>query len=458
MTVWILSTLDLATLNLLDTSKVSLATRSANLTFDAISIAHHSRVTPAINEDNFLLPFLAGSHPGIVVPVISHDEFRGFNWSSQKRVIKSSKGLKIYHNYTQVDDEDGARQNRFTVYEFLKNPEHIIHRRGFTVNFDVTAEEIKAMRDKNAPDDERDFRKVTWKWTNPSTDCPVVIEMCYEDQESLDRLQSPVTAAIDIWHHALGDKQGVIFTIIPNKLCPGPGTPNWNEDRVILRFIPGEQGASSTGYLPRYDSHGKHFVEFDPHTYPSDPLANAGMAHELGTFRSFLSSLDMANKVLGHTLGLFHEHQRYDAPDSIDYHCSRLRGYDQAKKFYLDEDWGEEDEFDEFACTDQSNAGTLLADLGGHDWIGDQFAPYKNEGEMDQTEILIDYKKVGAFDFKSIMLYGSFADAANPDEPVLTKKGQDKAGTWDPNLVPSNQDIAAVKQMYPDIEPPESKQ
>jgi hypothetical protein len=78
------------------------------------------------------------------------------------------------------------------------------------------------------------------------------------------------------------------------------------------------------------------------------------------------------------------------------------------------------------------------------------------EGKFEESDVDINYKVNGDFDFDSIMLYTFFQGGppvADRSRPVMTTKTPNSDGDnfWFKNTLPSAGDITAVKQLYPEV-------
>jgi hypothetical protein len=128
-------------------------------------------------------------------------------------------------------------------------------------------------------------------------------------------------------------------------------------------------------------------------------------------------------------------------------------GYADALAEYISEG-GTEEEFQEDICTNLEEATSDRWPIAWRSMAGNVL-PFK-EGKFEESDVDINYKVNGDFDFDSIMLYTSFQGgppAADRSKPVMTRKTPDSNGNnfWFKNTLPSQGDIVAVKQLYPDV-------
>ncbi|KAF2427124.1 hypothetical protein EJ08DRAFT_681096 [Tothia fuscella] len=153
----------------------------------------------------------------------------------------------------------------------------------------------------------------------------------------------------------------------------------------------------------------------DPDVWANDQQRATAVVHELG-----------------HVMGLHHEHQRHDAAAHVKFNCPEVRGYAEAKKIILEKRRlpADSDYFDKMQCTDVDEAS----------------AP---DDRMTFREFY-NYKTVGNFDWKSVMLYTSKSGASRGAVVLEKVEG---GGTWGWNYEPSEGDVAAVKLLYPDVTP-----
>ena len=135
---------------------------------------------------------------------------------------------------------------------------------------------------------------------------------------------------------------------------------------------------------------------------------------------------------LGHAFGLFHEHQRsiaWQSPENRPYRllkftCENLKDYADQKN----------------AGGDMKTLCTSMTDAKSAGFSAGEFLPYPG---------FTAYSQSPNFDWKSIMLYSSYAGAK-------TVNGQKQPTMVDyndvliqPNLEPSSADADAVRQIYP---------
>ncbi|KAF2430650.1 hypothetical protein EJ08DRAFT_678952 [Tothia fuscella] len=385
------------------------------------------------------------------IPLTTFEEYLNFNWSSDKWITRSKKGVKVYHNYTVYVDEQGHQQTRFTLSQFLSNrqvripvvpelldrdtltlyfQEKLTHKRGFSVNtYELPHAEVRKyilqyLKTKpldndrfslseeywHAKADEDHRRDCSWSWL-ADEGCPLFIPICFGDEVSRGAMEAVLTKAINVWHDALGPNRGVSFQL--DGLCNGSSfrfdysaIVQINLDLEVDAFY----GGASPGFIPAQPFQPMH-VSF---AFASHPEAVVRTVHELG-------------------------------PGGV------MPGADEWFKYM---------------CQDR-----VVADdkKWRNLWLGDNIVPFAPSFSGGANE-LNEWRKTlsmppwgtvtredGDFDFDSIMLYGSW-DGANyiggtADTAILTRLD---GSTWDwsGRRGPSKGDVHAVKRLYPDIERP----
>ncbi|KAL8995908.1 MAG: hypothetical protein Q9169_004444 [Polycauliona sp. 2 TL-2023] len=130
---------------------------------------------------------------------------------------------------------------------------------------------------------------------------------------------------------------------------------------------------------------------------------------------------------LGHALGYYHEHQRYDRDDHVIFNCQNLA------------DWTQDKEDNGF-CTDWAKAPA-------EKWSSQDFIKLP-EGESNPP--IFCYTN---FDEASIMHYSGFAGSKKPKpgqkrKPVLVRKRDNQP--FPKNLKPSSRDAVRANNMYTD--------
>lgn len=146
-----------------------------------------------------------------------------------------------------------------------------------------------------------------------------------------------------------------------------------------------------------------------------------------------------------HVLGLFHEHQRYDAPEYINLDCRMIPNYQVALAAYTAQgNQFTEQRFLDEVCTSWAEAVRLSTVWpAAVNYIPQQDLGYQNY----PFPYVRDFKVTGGFDWGSVMLY--------PSQNIMSRKWD--GGQWGLNYHPSRGidgnggDIGAVKQLYPDI-------
>lgn len=300
--------------------------------------------------------------------------------------------------------------------------------------------------------DSTDF--LTWPKISPGSDTPGV-PYCYNDQTSLDRLETYVNEALDRWEAALGPKAGIFFEEVGVEddiiFCEKDG--EWNPDTqreglVVFKYVKGNPGSykAEAGYNDDKSDTWRHTLSFDPDEYlavdDDDRDVDSAMAHELGksALLSDLSVLILSSP--GHIMGLAHEHQRPDAHNNIIFTCENLQDYDRAVEWFAKKDRG----FTiQQACSDLEFADQvfeLSADGKTVVWkfLANQFVRRKDDDE--------DFVASEDFDMSSIMIYGSEAAAKDSEQqiyPLKQKNGQRIKGSREITAA----DVAAVNKMYP---------
>ncbi|KAL8698684.1 MAG: hypothetical protein Q9201_006437 [Fulgogasparrea decipioides] len=155
--------------------------------------------------------------------------------------------------------------------------------------------------------------------------------------------------------------------------------------------------------------------------------AGATMTFGTGRDYGFLDvKANMAHE-LGHALGFYHEHQRYDRDDHVKFNCKNLK------------DWTEKLEKDGF-CDD-----IILAQKEG--WSSQDFITIDKSEQDPPLYCYSDY------DEDSIMHYPGGAGAKSPmpggrRKTVLANKSDGKS--FKKNLKPSSKDVARANALYTD--------
>lgn len=165
--------------------------------------------------------------------------------------------------------------------------------------------------------------------------------------------------------------------------------------------------SSTPGYIEK-GAAGRHNMKFDPSDKcPNGPTTMA-MAHELG-----------------HVFGLYHEHQRPDAAETVSFNCENLKDYAEALKKHGEPAM-------KILCTNGQSARN-------EDFSASEFIPFVT------SKI---YVVSPSFDKESIMLYSSTAGAISAKKPVLTwKEGKDKTIPTPKKC--SQGDMERIAALYP---------
>ncbi|KAG9186329.1 hypothetical protein G6011_02885 [Alternaria panax] len=153
---------------------------------------------------------------------------------------------------------------------------------------------------------------------------------------------------------------------------------------------------------------------------------------------------------LGHVLGLVHEHQRKDRDNFINFDCSKLLGYDEAKaEIESHSEWG--------ISIDEVCKSNNLGFTHGLDFM----APTQYTLDMGSGRV---QSSGSSYDHDSIMQYSSVALAKNgqtkavKDLPIVRwKNGRPQDGLVDDsnaqfiyiNTEPSDGDKEGVQRLYP---------
>ncbi|KAF2429096.1 hypothetical protein EJ08DRAFT_698676 [Tothia fuscella] len=257
---------------------------------------------------------------------MSDSEFEGFNWSSNTKVRKHHNAIKIFHNHTTIQNDDGSLHERYTQLEHIPHPDPLISRRGFILN---PQDEAGLARLRNIAatiatyeDPGKKYNFYTWRWKETPSG-QVIISFCYEDQATLDRLRPGVSTAIALWHNKLGESSGIYLNDCLG-VCRNPDI-----DTIWIKYRPGKVGAT-LGWSPEYVAQ-KHELMLDPSLMSvSRNLEGLQLTKSKGaTWDIYCATL--AHE-LGHIMGLVHEHQRPDALSHIRFDCQALLGYAAAKQ------------------------------------------------------------------------------------------------------------------------------
>ncbi|CAO2651370.1 Nn.00g039400.m01.CDS01 [Neocucurbitaria sp. VM-36] len=152
--------------------------------------------------------------------------------------------------------------------------------------------------------------------------------------------------------------------------------------------------------------------------------------------------------IIGHVLGLVHEHVRYDRDEYVEYRCENVKGFGAAYLKALLDGFGLE------TATKELCENKLFAQRYG--FVGTAYT--KNDIYPRIPKILDD----GEFDYHSIMLYPSNAYAGPKCQGSIdnldacTMVALDKINGKvvsksfiHTNMVPSEGDVAFIKQYYP---------
>ncbi|KAF2431649.1 hypothetical protein EJ08DRAFT_678142 [Tothia fuscella] len=335
------------------------------------------------------------------IPVLSPLEHRSLEWSTEPHILRTSKGIKIYSNYTVYLDEQGFQQSRYTLVKHYTKPDHLLVPRGFTVNFDIDVKDVRRIaengdKNRNKNDPTRFITFYSWRFKTTSSFKPAVIDLCFYDEQTKDSLKDVTVEAMNVWHQALGPQKGVQFEVVCGDVCytgphvvdraaaaPKTRSKFTRADTIQVIDRPNQGASSIPGYMAA-NNWGRHTLLFDRTAFDT--------TSQMGRFGQ---TAEMVHG-LGHIMGLHHEHQRYDAKNYITLHCDKVPGYAEALEAYKRETKGDEAKFSK--------------------------------------------EQVEGFDFESIMLY-----------PQSDKWSKNDGGTWVWALAPSAGDIHAVKKIYPDV-------
>ncbi|KAF2429479.1 hypothetical protein EJ08DRAFT_272661 [Tothia fuscella] len=336
------------------------------------------------------------THPNVHLPLFTNEEIDNFPWSSEALILQRRNGIRIYHNYTSFN---GA--TRFMRSEYVPKPEHLLQRRGFTANFLEDPEQVLhnlIWGDPRATPSHLPIRAYTWKFTQVDPSYPVFIFLCYWDPATRLVLERYIQQAIKLWHDALGSFRGFEFSDCQGQ-CHQDAYSREHQDIVEIRWTPGNGGTASPGYIPRFPgSQGRLSLHFDPgifytksfvqENYPDSAYDESLMGFSMltGTPQERQNAIDhkkfLVSSVaheLGHVLGLYHEHQRWDSTAHIDFHCSEMDGYDDAMKQYIREGRVAQSQYDNHECPSwlSMTEPLVLGEVYNHmGWSGLTFLPF----------------------------------------------------------------------------------
>ncbi|RDI86378.1 hypothetical protein Vi05172_g3419 [Venturia inaequalis] len=389
-----------------------------------------------------------------LTPRITDDEYNNLQWSSEVSSRKNARGQHVLHNYTVFVDDNGNQRSRWLKREFF--PKTITKRYGSMDRGDRSWE--------HTPNNQA---------RNPG--CPVVILMCYFDGVARDALRDLVNEGMKRWHDGLGEGRGVRFAITKSVLCfkkydvlggeKYEPNPDFGPHVVIIKENIGGIMHSSLGYNPtiipaELGLDDWNYLDFDElswadeHNKPTEKTIRA-MVHELG-----------------HTLGLFHEHQRKDAAQYVTLYCEAIDNYHDVaawlNSFPFEHPYqkGHEVTMDD-VCNDYVIAQMILVAAKGkmdiHPpptppppfFIVEAFVPATFiQGQPSVGPSGFDIAPLrdmvvsdGVFDWDSVMLYpGKFGNKI-----LMTRKGVRGAPELWPvgPSKPSRGDVEAVERLYP---------
>ncbi|RDI80809.1 hypothetical protein Vi05172_g9255 [Venturia inaequalis] len=413
-------------------------------------------VQPVLSRRDIPHGLYGQSHRNVVIPRWDDFDYNRLNWSSDTSVRRSGRAQHILYNYTVYTDDDGIQRSRWLKREIVPIPRQIA-RRGYRL-----------------------VDPFIWKpCSGGDAARRVIIKMCYLDDTAFNALRALVDEGINRWYKALGPKRGVGFKFTKGRCFQWYDAQtyayvpsddfDWNT--VIVRYSPSRREATLGNpevELAAPNGPGK----WNPDAYEGAMLSFYPDQSESAKVNRQTPAGSMTHE-LGHVLGLLHEHQRFDASNSIDYNCKAVNHYDEVERYLKDyplkhpyrangnvnmddvcQDYVIARMFeDRDALKHQPDVPTPR--FSGWTLMPIVFRAGQSSRAPDGTNMANDLTatEVGLIDLKSIMMYRSHSGAKPPlYEPTLTIRGEKGSNALLPvNENPSEGDKAAVDAMYPPL-------
>ncbi|KAF2875201.1 hypothetical protein BDV95DRAFT_603964 [Massariosphaeria phaeospora] len=292
-------------------------------------------------------------------------------------------------------------------------------------------------------------------WPREGSGKVTYIDYCFSDKNSDDDLRDIVKVAWKMWRDRIGkagSRTGHSLSLREQEPpCPeepycylqeseefnGDWNPEFSPQTLVIESNPGSFAAAvtTTGYIPG-DAQGRHRLVVNKRWIGAPDSPVRIMAHEIG-----------------HVFGLWHEHQRRDRNMWLHFDCSKLFGYDDAKK-RVEADTANDYTMDQ-VCDDPQLC--IHYGLGCDQWATRLFVDGGGKYDLTNGQPL---------DVESIMMYASTAGMystqdmtdidnmplvkwKNPGDNVPSRRTHDNV-----EIIPlpekvSELDYAGIRHIYP---------